>query len=101
MLLDNKCHVQDMVQVYLGNVNSAIVRPAEVLKPAVIAGSVSVVVCHNHPSGNPTPSSDDVRVTRDLVAAGKLLDVDVLDHLVVGDERHGYISLRERRLGFD
>jgi DNA repair protein RadC len=101
VLLSTRNHVVGMEQIYKGSISTAIVRPSEVFKPAIVASAASIVVAHNHPSGDPTPSADDVRVTRDLVAAGKLLDIDLLDHLVIGDERHGYVSLRERRLAFD
>ncbi len=60
--------------------------------------AASLVIAHNHPSGDPTPSADDVAVTRELVQAGRLLDIEVLDHLVIGDGRH--VSLRRKGLGF-
>ena len=99
LLLNTKNVVLDEVTVYVGNVNSSIVRPAEVFRPAVIANAPSVIVCHNHPSGDPTPSPEDVAITRDLVAAGKLLGIEVLDHVVIGLEGR-YVSMKERQLGF-
>jgi DNA repair protein RadC len=72
---------------------------AEVFKAAIRRNAASLIVAHNHPSGDPAPSPEDIAVTRELVAAGKLLGVDVLDHLVVG--KGCWISLRERGLGFD
>lgn len=87
--------------MYEGNLTSSIVRPAEVFKEAIRENAASIIVVHNHPSGDPTPSQDDARVTREIVAAGKVLDIDVLDHLVIGDQSHGWVSLRERKLGFD
>jgi len=101
VLLDVKNQVKKTCKVYDGNVSTSIVRPGEVFREAVAANATSIVIAHNHPSGDPTPSADDVRVTRQLVEAGKNLDIDVLDHLVIGDQRRGYVSLRERRLGFD
>ena len=101
VLLSTKNHVIKTCKVYEGNVSTSIVRPSEVFKEAIAENASAIVVAHNHPSGDPTPSADDVRVTRDLVQAGKVLDIDVLDHLVIGDQRHGYVSLRERRLGFE
>jgi DNA repair protein RadC len=98
ILLDTRNHVLDTVEVYRGSVNSSQVRVGEVFKAAVRRGAPAVIVVHNHPSGDPTPSPDDVAVTRAFVQAGKLLDVDVLDHLVIGQGR--YVSLKERGLGF-
>jgi len=79
-------------------VNSSQVRLAEVFKPAIQRMAPAILVCHNHPSGDPTPSPDDVAVTRPMVQAGRLLDVDLLNHLVIGGSR--YVSLKERGLGF-
>jgi DNA repair protein RadC len=101
VLLSTRNHVIGTRKVYVGNLTTSIVRPAEVFRDAIRESASSIIVAHNHPSGDPTPSGDDVRVTRDLVAAGRLLDIDVLDHLVIGDQRHGYVSLRERKLGFE
>lgn len=98
VLLNTKNEVVKMVTVYRGSVNAAQIRVAEVFKEAIRLNVPSLVVAHNHPSGDPTPSSDDVAVTRELVKAGQLLDVEVLDHLVIGDGRH--VSLRRRGLGF-
>lgn len=101
VLLSTRNHVLGTRRVYIGNINSSQIRPAEAFRDAIRENASSIVIAHNHPSGDPTPSGDDVRVTRDLVAAGRLLDIDVLDHLVIGDQQHGYISLRERKLGFE
>ncbi len=101
VLLSTKNHVLGMRMVYKGNLNSAIVRPAEIFRDAIRENAASIIVVHNHPSGDPEPSAEDVRVTRDLVSAGKLLDIDVLDHVVMGSHEKGYVSLRERRLGFE
>lgn len=101
VLLSTKNHILKTCKVYEGNVSTSIVRPGEVFKEAIRENAAAIIVAHNHPSGDPTPSADDVRVTRDLVAAGRLLDIDVIDHLVIGDPKKGYVSLRERHLGFD
>src|SRR5574342_528273 len=93
LLLDTRNHVLDIVEVYRGSVNSSQVRVGEVFKAAVRRGAPAIIVVHNHPSGDPTPSPDDVAVTRGFVQAGKLLDVDVLDHLVI---EIGRASCRER-----
>jgi len=87
-----------IVEVYKGSVNSSQVRVGELFKDAIRANASAIIVTHNHPSGDPTPSPDDVAVTRAIVQAGKLLDIDVLDHLVIGQGK--WISLKERGLGF-
>jgi DNA repair protein RadC len=96
--LDTKNRVQKVKTVYIGSVNSAVIRVGEVFKEALKLNSTAIIVVHNHPSGDPTPSSEDVLVTRQIVEAGKLLDVEVLDHLVIGHGR--FVSMRERGLGF-
>jgi DNA repair protein RadC len=98
ILLDRRNRVMETVEVYKGSVNSSQIRIGEVFKEAIRKNASAVVVVHNHPSGDPTPSPDDVAVTRAIVQAGKLLDVEVLDHLVIGQGR--WISLKERGLGF-
>ena len=99
VLLDTKNRIQAISTVYIGSLNASMVRVGEVFKEAVRRNSSALIVVHNHPSGDATPSPEDVLVTREIVQAGKLLDVDVLDHLVIG---HGvWVSLRERGLGFD
>ena len=96
LLLDIKNNVVGQRIIYVGNVNSSIVRPAEVLRPAVVESVPSIIVSHNHPSGDPTPSPEDVAITKDLAAAGKLLGVELLDHVVIGGDR--FVSLKERGL---
>ncbi len=98
VLLDTKNRVQEIATIYVGSVNSAQVRIGEVFRDAVRRNSTAMIVAHNHPSGDPTPSPEDILVTRQIVEAGKLLDVDVLDHLIIGRGR--YVSMRERGLGF-
>jgi DNA repair protein RadC len=98
VLLDTKNRVQEIATIYVGSVNSAQVRVGEVFRDAIRRNSAAIIVAHNHPSGDPTPSPEDILVTRQIVEAGKLLDVDVLDHLVIGRGR--YVSMRERGLGF-
>ena len=99
VLLDTRNHIVDDVEVYRGSVNSSQIRVAEIFTPAIRRNLPSVIVLHNHPSGDPTPSPDDVAMTRAIIQAGKLLDVDVLDHIVIA--RQGYISLKQRGFGFD
>ncbi len=98
VLLDTKNKVQQIATIYIGSLNSAVIRVGEVFKSAIRHNSAALIVAHNHPSGDPTPSPEDVLITRQIVEAGKLLDVDVLDHLVIGRGR--YVSMRERGLGF-
>ena len=98
MLLDTRNRVLRTDTVYRGSLNSSQVRVGELFKNAIRRAAAAIIVIHNHPSGDPTPSPDDVAVTRAIVEAGKLLDVEVLDHLIIGSGR--YVSLKERGLGF-
>jgi DNA repair protein RadC len=98
ILLDTRNGVLDIVEVYKGSVNSSQVHVGELFKAAIRRNAAALIVVHNHPSGDPTPSPDDVAVTRAIVQAGRLLDVDVLDHMVIGQGR--WVSLKERGLGF-
>lgn len=98
MVLDTKHYVISSPTVYIGNVNTSVIRIAEVFREGVRLNCAAIAIAHNHPSGDPTPSSDDVSVTEQIVRAGKLLDIEVLDHLVIGRQR--YVSLKERGLGF-
>ena len=98
MLLDRRNRLLETVEVYKGSVNSSQVRVGELFKEAVRKNASAIIVIHNHPSGDPTPSPDDVAVTRAIVQAGKLLDVEVLDHLVISQNK--WVSLKERGLGF-
>ena len=98
LILDTKNHVLKTHTVYVGSLNSAVVRVAELFREAIRLNAAAVIVAHNHPSGDPTPSAEDVHVTRQIVEAGKLLNVDVLDHLVICQAR--WVSLKERGLGF-
>lgn len=97
-LLNTKNQVIKFADVYHGSLNSSLVRVGEVFKEAVRVNAAAIIVAHNHPSGDPTPSPEDARVTELIVAAGKLLEIEVLDHLVIGERT--YVSLREKKLGF-
>lgn len=99
MLLDTKNRILETPTVYIGSLNTSLIRVGELFREAIRASCASLIVLHNHPSGDPTPSPEDVAVTRQIVKAGKLLDVDVLDHLIIGRQR--FVSLKERGLGFD
>ncbi len=99
LLLNTKNQVLGVEKLYSGSVNSALVRPAEVFTAAVRRTCPAVVVVHNHPSGDPTPSPEDVSMTKRLVEAGELLDIELLDHVVIGEQR--FVSMKERKLGFE
>lgn len=101
LLLNTRNQVVGVSEVYKGNVSSAVIRAGEVFQEAVRSNSPAIVLVHNHPSGDPTPSEDDVHVTQQLVEAGKLLDIEVLDHIIIGQADYGlFVSLKERGLGF-
>lgn len=96
VLLDTKNRVRGITLVYQGGLNATVVRLADCFREAVRIGAAAVILVHNHPSGDPTPSPEDVRLTTEAGRAGELLGIDVLDHVVIG--RPGYASLRERGL---
>ena len=96
LLLNIKNEVVGQRVVYQGNVNSSMVRAAEVLRPAVMEAVPSIIICHNHPSNDPTPSPEDRAITRELAQAGKLLGIELLDHVVIGGKR--FVSLKDRGL---
>jgi DNA repair protein RadC len=96
--LDTRNRVLHMGQIYKGSMTSAMVRVGELFRHAIVQGAISIIVAHNHPSGDPTPSPDDISLTRGIVQAGKLLDITVLDHIIIGSDR--FKSLKEGGLGF-
>lgn len=98
ILLNTRIQVMGIRKVYVGNAHSAIVRIAEVFKDAVKEGCPNIVLVHNHPSGDPSPSPDDVALTKQVEEAGRLLGIEVLDHVVIA--RNGTVSLREKGLAF-
>ncbi len=100
LLLDTKHRLKrPPLEITKGTLNASLAHPREVFKEAIRSSSASIVLAHNHPSGDPTPSAEDVRITRQLVEAGKIVDIHVLDHIILGrkrgDERLDYVSLRE------
>ena len=99
VLLSTKQEVQRVYDVYQGTVNSASVRVAEVLRPAIRENCPNFIVVHNHPSGDPTPSPEDIRVTRRLVRSAATMDIDLQDHMVIS--ARGFVSMKQRGLGFD
>lgn len=99
MLLNTRNQVLGIDELYHGSLNASMIRVGEVFKPAIRKNAAAIIVVHNHPSGDPTPSSEDIVVTKAIVDAGMLLDIEVLDHLVIGMGSH--VSMREKNLGFD
>lgn len=98
LLLNTKNEVLAVQEVYKGNVNSAVVRVAEVLRPAVRENCPAILIAHNHPSGDPTPSPEDILVTRQIRTSGEMMDIELLDHVIIGGQR--FVSLKEKGLGF-
>lgn len=99
VLLDTKHHIITTNTVYRGSVNSVSVRMADIFKPAVRHSATAIALVHNHPSGDPAPSTADIQMTRDAVAAGKHLDLLVIDHVIIGRGKH--VSLKRLGLGFE
>ena len=99
VLLNTKNVVLRVATVYQGNVSTSLVRIGELFRDAVRLNAAGIILVHNHPSGDPTPSPDDLHLTAEALAAGRLLDIDLLDHLVVGHD--AWVSLRDRGVAFD
>jgi len=93
--LDTKKRVQSVVLITIGTLDASLVHPREVFKPAILEGSSSIILSHNHPSGDSTPSREDREVTTRLKAAGKILGIDVVDHIIHGDGTNDIRSLGE------
>jgi DNA repair protein RadC len=93
LLLDTKSQLVEKINSYQGTVNSSVLRAAEVFRPAVIRNCPGLILCHNHPSGDPTPSREDIETTKQLVAAGRILDIELVDHIIIGHQR--FVSLKE------
>lgn len=96
LLLDTKNQVISKETISIGTLNSSIVHPREVFKPAIKKSISAIILAHNHPSGDPTPSREDIEITKRLIKAGEILGIDVLDHIVIGDSK--YISFKEEGL---
>ncbi len=94
LLLNSKNQVVGNICRYRGTVNNSVLRVAEIFRPAITSNCPGIVICHNHPSGDPTPSREDIEVTEQLVEAGRLLEIELLDHIIVGSGR--FVSLKER-----
>ena len=99
MILDTRNKLIKTSEVYRGSLNSSFIRIGEIFRDAIRSNAASIIVLHNHPSGDPTPSPEDVAVTKEIVEAGKLLDLEVLDHIIIGKNR--FVSLKSKSLGFD
>ena len=93
LCLNNKNRITGVFEISHGNVNSSIVCPREVFQKALLANAVNIILMHNHPSGDPSPSTEDITVTKRLIEAGNILGVQVLDHIIIGDR---YVSLKEK-----
>ncbi|KFN11087.1 RadC family protein [Paenibacillus macerans] len=96
LFLNTKNHIIAQETLSIGSLNASIVHPREVFRAAIKCGSASVVCAHNHPSGDPTPSAEDIRMTNRLCEAGEIVGIDVLDHIVIGDGK--FVSLKEQGL---
>lgn len=92
--LDSKNKVISKKEIFKGGLNSSLVHPREIFKEAVKDSAASIIICHNHPSGDPTPSRDDINITTRLKECGKMMGIELLDHLIIGDNR--FISLKEK-----
>ncbi|WP_144559311.1 RadC family protein [Shouchella miscanthi] len=95
LYLNTKNYVIKQKTVFIGSLNASIVHPREVFKEALRTSSAAVICLHNHPSGDPSPSPEDINVTKRLNEAGRILGISLLDHIIIGDETH-YVSLKER-----
>jgi len=99
VLLNTRRRLMRIERLSQGTLDTLLVHPREVFRPAIAAGAAAIVIVHNHPSGDPTPSEQDIKVTRDLIRAGQLLKIEVLDHVILGrrtpERGHDFVSLRE------
>lgn len=94
MCLDAKNQPTNISVASVGTLNSSLVHPREIFKLAILANTSSIILAHNHPSGNPSPSNEDIKVTQRLKEVGTLIGIDVIDHLIIGEDK--YVSLKER-----
>ena len=96
LVLDTKNRVVANIQLYQGTVNSSVLRASEIFRQAIVRNCPGIIVAHNHPNSDPTPSPEDIEVTKQLLEAGRLLDIELLDHIIIGNPR--FTSLKERML---
>jgi len=99
MLADTRNRLISIEKIYKGSLNASTVRIGELFRPAILRNAASILLVHNHPSGDPTPSPEDIALTRAVVQVGKLLDIEVLDHIVIGSHQN-FVSFKQRGLGF-
>lgn len=96
LILDTKNQVISIENISVGSLNSSIVHPREVFREAIKKSSASIILVHNHPSGDPTPSGEDINITKRLIEGGKILGIEVLDHIIIGDGK--YLSFKEKQI---
>jgi len=96
MLLDTRNQIVGLNAVSVGSINATVVHPRETFKSAILIGAAAIIIAHNHPSGDPAPSSEDLSLSTRLIKCGELVGIPILDHLIIGDDR--YISLKEKGL---
>ena len=96
LLLDTRGQLIKVSEISVGSLDGSLVHPREVFKEAISASAASVIFVHNHPSGDPTPSEDDIKLTKRLAEAGEIMGIDVLDHIIIGDKEH--LSLKRKDL---
>lgn len=99
ILLDTRNRVLGTPTIYIGSLNTSVVRVGELFRPAITHAAAAIIVVHNHPSGDPSPSPEDISTTRRIKQVGDLMDISLLDHIIIGRGR--WVSLKERGLGFD
>lgn len=92
--LDTKNQPINISTVHIGSLNTSIVHPREVMKTAILSNAASIICCHPHPSGDPTPSPEDIDVTERLAEVGKIVGIELLDHIIIGDNK--FVSLKEK-----
>lgn len=98
LTLNTKNRIISAPMIYQGSVHTTVIRFAEIFRPAILDNATGLIIAHNHPSGDPTPSPEDATITREIIKVGQLLDIEVVDHIVIGQGR--FVSLKERGLGF-
>lgn len=94
MTLNTKLKIIGVHIVHIGSIDTSIVHPREIFQMAILDNAATIAIAHNHPSGDPTPSNEDVNVTKRVAEAGKLLGIGLIDHIIIGDDRH--VSLKEK-----
>ena len=97
LTIDIKSKLTGVFEVSIGNLTSSLVKPREVFKRAILQNSAGIILGHNHPSGNPEPSKDDIKLTENLLEAGEIVDIEIMDHIIIGDDKR-YVSMKEETL---